>query len=413
MSLSLESRHAPSHSFAFCLFSTSFLGVSASQVRVLSQLRCRAFVGCTFMPSSCLWFCFFSPRPLLFLLCLCKPRVQTDVVRWDCHDDLFFLASVCFSLLAVLAFSRKMLLLVALLSLSLSKPVGLSKGQKGNLPSCDGCYSGFNGINYACCNDMSINNGVCTCDGNVPCAQCSPDLTKDKEKAFASSFLPSCGGCFSGINNVDYTCADCSISITNGKCICGDGSLCERCSQAGKIQPPQTFSTAAFGGPAPLPESSSVPKNNGHYSPLTSASSGYLNLTMTAQNGIYYHDIVLLDLSGFCGQTSGHPGDTTTNPPSSLFYTIPVCGLSTGSSLSFDVGAILWQPQNNMRSFDWFPLSFQIIDQKSYSLQIQGYSHDVTQGQIIQTGQQTFSNCQGYYWNFPNVMNFNWYLCYQ
>lgn len=53
------------------------------------------------------------------------------------------------------------------------------------LSSCGGCYSGINGINYECCNDMTIDNGVCTCDGDVPCTQCSPSA-KDKEKVLLS-----------------------------------------------------------------------------------------------------------------------------------------------------------------------------------------------------------------------------------
>jgi len=54
------------------------------------------------------------------------------------------------------------------------------------LPACNGCFSSYNGVYYACCNEMSINNGYCTCDGSSPCVQCSPDISKDKHKVLST-----------------------------------------------------------------------------------------------------------------------------------------------------------------------------------------------------------------------------------
>ncbi len=44
---------------------------------------------------------------------------------------------------------------------------------------------------------------------------------------FSSSLTFACPSCTSGINSECYSCADCSISILNGDCQCGDGSACQ------------------------------------------------------------------------------------------------------------------------------------------------------------------------------------------
>jgi len=94
----------------------------------------------------------------------------------------------------------------------------------GRSPSCNGCFSMVNGVSYACCDNMLLNNGICTCDGNFPCKQCSPSA---EEKETSS---PACGDCYSSLNGVTFTCEDCSISLNNTQCVCGDGSSCIQCS---------------------------------------------------------------------------------------------------------------------------------------------------------------------------------------
>lgn len=42
--------------------------------------------------------------------------------------------------------------------------------------------------------------------------------------------LPSCGNCYSGVNDLYFTCSDCIISTNNGACVCGDGSPCVQCT---------------------------------------------------------------------------------------------------------------------------------------------------------------------------------------
>jgi hypothetical protein len=216
---------------------------------------------------------------------------QVDV---GCRFVCFFSSPSTYFML-----QQKMLLLLpllfALLSLSSGKPVSLSKGQKATLPSCGGCFTGVNGIDYACCNDMSIYNGVCTCDGNTPCTQCSPDLTKDKEKVLTPSFLPSCGGCYSGINNVDYTCADCSISITNGYCVCGDGSSCTQCSSSAKDKIITSL--------AHPKNDSSLPSCNGCFSAISGVDYECCN-DMVIKNGVCKCEGGIL-----CSQCSPERGD--------------------------------------------------------------------------------------------------------
>lgn len=123
-----------------------------------------------------------------------------------------------------------MRLLFVILSLSVATQVK----RKSNLPSCGGCFAIVNGVYYACCNGMSINNNVCTCNGNQPCTQCSPS-PKDKEKVLPvtpskkPAPLPSCNGCFSSVNGVYYACCD-SMSINNGDCTCDGNEPCTQCS---------------------------------------------------------------------------------------------------------------------------------------------------------------------------------------
>ncbi len=64
----------------------------------------------------------------------------------------------------------------------MSRPVSLTEKS----PSCNGCFAIVNGVYYACCDNMSINNGFCTCNGGAPCTQCSPS-PKDEEKVFPGS----------------------------------------------------------------------------------------------------------------------------------------------------------------------------------------------------------------------------------
>jgi hypothetical protein len=112
---------------------------------------------------------------------------------------------------------------------------GAKKDLNKDLPPCNSCFSNVNGVAYACCDEMSIDNGVCSCDGNVPCTQCSPSRS-DKEKIFPhpsqkeSSSLPSCNGCFSSYNGIYYSCCD-NLSINNGDCTCDGGAPCTQCSR--------------------------------------------------------------------------------------------------------------------------------------------------------------------------------------
>jgi hypothetical protein len=142
---------------------------------------------------------------------------------------------ISFALLNFFWAGKGMLLLFALLSLSFATQLK----PKGNLPSCGGCFAIVNGIYYACCNDMSINNNFCTCNENQPCTQCSPS-PKDKEKVLLvapsskkPSALPSCNGCFSNVNGVNYACCD-NMSIDNGDCTCDGNEPCTQCSPSSK-----------------------------------------------------------------------------------------------------------------------------------------------------------------------------------
>jgi hypothetical protein len=126
------------------------------------------------------------------------------------------------------------IVLLSLVSVSMFKVV-----VGASLPSCNGCYSSQNGIAYMCCENLSIINGVCTCDGGQ-CTQCSRS-TKDKEKVLPLSpfkkpsvplaplsSLPSCNGCYQGFDNVYYACCDNQV-IDNGVCTCSNGP-CTQCS---------------------------------------------------------------------------------------------------------------------------------------------------------------------------------------
>lgn len=245
--------------------------------------------------------------------------------------------------------------------------------------------------------------------------------------------MPSCGGCYSGINGIYYTCSDCSISSYNGNCLCGDGSPCTPCSPSSKdkqgitgksswnkLRPEQQIldSPFAFGAkvapPTPVgPIAQQVAHNKLHDS-SSAGYSGVVNVSMTAFDGIYYHYIVLLesDQKATCGDIRGHNGNPSASPPTGLFWSTPLCGLFNGDFLSFNFGAVLLLPQNNIRAFDWLPLTFQVNDQNTYNLTIQGYSYDTTRGQYLNLVGQ-FNNCQGYYWNVNSYMGFNWFLCYQ
>ncbi len=112
---------------------------------------------------------------------------------------------------------------------------GATKESIKSLPSCSGCFSSVNGVGYACCDDMSIENGVCTCDGNASCIQCSP-VREDKEKIFpvvpteqSTTAFASCNGCFSSVNGAYYACCD-KMIFDNGVCTCGGNTPCSQCS---------------------------------------------------------------------------------------------------------------------------------------------------------------------------------------
>lgn len=240
------------------------------------------------------------------------------------------------------------------------------------------------------------------------------------------SKLPSCGNCYSGVNDIYFTCSDCIISTNNGGCVCGDGSPCTQCSLAlqgsdrtrGKqVHNSQSIhdSPYAFGVKVGPPSSVGGVRPHTKVNKGNSSSalfSGYLNVSMTAFNGDYYHQIVLLETDQYvsCGNSVGHNGDPSASHSSGLFWNTPLCNF--GSLLSFSFGGIIFQPQNNQRAYDWIPLSFQINDQNTYSLNIQGYSYDVTKGQFLNLD-SSFNNCEGYYWNVNGYMGFNWFLCYQ
>lgn len=100
---------------------------------------------------------------------------------------------------------------------------------KASLPSCGGCYSGVNGIFYACCDNMSIDNGVCTCDGDQPCTQCSPS-SKDQYLALPGSDDQPCNGCYAEVNGIYYACCS-GMSVDNNVCTCNNGNQpCATCS---------------------------------------------------------------------------------------------------------------------------------------------------------------------------------------
>ncbi len=110
-----------------------------------------------------------------------------------------------------------------------------------SLPSCNGCFQGDGNVNYACCDNQVINNGVCTCtDG--PCTQCSPSVN-DKPKVQTPIIkatgkptdLPSCDCGDISLKGAHYTCCG-SLSLNNNICSC-DGGPCTQCSPSEPFKP--------------------------------------------------------------------------------------------------------------------------------------------------------------------------------
>jgi hypothetical protein len=113
-----------------------------------------------------------------------------------------------------------------------------------SLPSCDGCYSGQDGVYYKCCSDLSIYNGVCTCNGG-PCTQCSRSI-HDKQKVLPLSpfkkpsvplaaALPSCNCGDISFKGAHYTCCG-SMNLDGNGCTC-DGAPCTQCSSNVPFKP--------------------------------------------------------------------------------------------------------------------------------------------------------------------------------
>ncbi len=99
--------------------------------------------------------------------------------------------------------------------------------------TCPSCATGINSECFTCagCGGISIYNGECQCEDGSACQEidsscCSNDDTDAVEKN-GHSLTFTCPPCSSGINSECYTCADCSISIFNGNCQCGDGTTCQ------------------------------------------------------------------------------------------------------------------------------------------------------------------------------------------
>lgn len=95
-------------------------------------------------------------------------------------------------------------------------------------PSCGNCYSGINGVDFTCADcSISINRGRCTCGDRSPCIRCSPDL--QNKQISPSVELPSCGPCYSAIDGLNYACCDEMTMFHNGSCMCKGGKPCGQC----------------------------------------------------------------------------------------------------------------------------------------------------------------------------------------
>jgi len=273
--------------------------------------------------------------------------------------------------------------------------VAAANHRLSSLPSCNGCYSGVNGVNYECCSDMTINNGVCACSG-APCTQCAPS-TKDKEKVLPLTSLPSCGDCYSGFNGVDYRCADCSISINNGNCVCGDGSSCVQCVPSAKEE--TTFISISSGTRVMVPKLYLYP----------TAISGSLSFNGSDMKVIYANGLALgsSTLIG-CGGPATLTQLGETYAPQ-LVTQISSCSQSSFELSVFGLGNSV---TGSYFGFDHFVIDFAVQGPSSFQASISGW---LSNGSTLPKSTYSYSNCVPSFigYNSPAPIIFNFNFCFQ
>ncbi len=96
--------------------------------------------------------------------------------------------------------------------------------------ACPSCTSGINSECYSCADcSISIFNGNCQCGDGSACQEVDSSCcanNRDVDDSIRKTF--TCPSCATGINSECFTCAGCGgISIYNGECQCEDGSACK------------------------------------------------------------------------------------------------------------------------------------------------------------------------------------------